>query len=240
MKISQKGLALIKEFEGYKTKLHNGDCKAYLDTLAKPHIWTIGYGCTEGVTEGMIWTEKQAEAMLLKEIAKHEKAVSDRLKVKINQNQFDALVSLSYNIGPDAFPTLLRYVNNEDWKDAADSFTMYNKAGGKVYRGLTRRREAEKALFLTPSAKEIYDNSSKMKMSYWTRMTSAVLTLFGAISWNTLGEVKQFASDNAGIILLVVAGVAFIIFKTFENKIIKDHDEGRYIPSGMVDQEESK
>jgi lysozyme len=163
MKISAAGLDLIKSFEGYHDRLPDGSCRAYLDKLAKPHVWTIGWGCTEGITAGMVWTKEQAEAALLKEIAEHEAHVERLVTVDLNQNQFDALVSFCYNVGPGrpassgrkaikglSTSTLLKKLNKGDGRGAAGEFKLWNKAGGKVWPGLVDRRAREATLFLTP------------------------------------------------------------------------------------------
>lgn len=147
MKISDRGLALICEFEGYHTALPDGSCKAYLDTLADPPIWTIGFGCTEGITRDMIWTRTEAEDALRRELAKHEAIVSRCVTVEIGQNNFDALVSFNYNTGGLPGSTLLKKLNKGDFDGAAREFDKWNKAGGKVIKGLVRRRAAEQALF---------------------------------------------------------------------------------------------
>lgn len=93
---------------------------------------------------------EQAKSYFKHDLAKFEKTVNESVTVPINQNQFDALVSLTYNIGSGAFKnsTLLKKLNKGDYQGAADQFLVWNKAGGKVMKGLVRRREAERALFL--------------------------------------------------------------------------------------------
>lgn len=141
---------MIKDFEGYHAKLTNGDCRAY---RCPAGVWTIGYGCTEGVKPGMIWTQKQAEEALMKEIAKHEHGVNLMIKVPVTQNMFDALVSFSYNCGVYGLSksTIMKRLNNKDYTGAAKAFSMWVKGGGKVLPGLVKRRAKEAALFLTPN-----------------------------------------------------------------------------------------
>lgn len=156
MNLSQRGLELICSFEGYHTALPDGGCKAYLDKLAKPHIWTIGYGCTEGIYEGLVWTKDQAEAAFRRELAKHEQFVTQIVTVPLNQNEFDALVSFCYNLGPNNLRTLVaNRLNKNKRMETAKAFALYDKAGGKVYRGLVRRRYAEAALFAEPMPEEL-------------------------------------------------------------------------------------
>jgi len=154
MNISTAGLDLIKDFEGYHRKLPNGDCVAY---RCPANVLTIGWGCTEGVREGMVWTVAQAEEALRREVAKFEAAVTRLVTVEINQNQFDALVSFAYNCGEGALAssTLLRRLNAGNFDGAADAFAMWTKGGGRVLPGLVTRRAREAALFRTPAETSI-------------------------------------------------------------------------------------
>lgn len=149
MNVSDEGLRLIKSFEGYHTRLKDGSCAAYLCPARVP---TIGYGCTEGVKLGMVWSEDEAETGLRREIAKFEAAVSRLVTVSINQNEFDAMVSLAYNIGAAGFArsTVLKRLNKGNRVGAAQAFEMWNKGGGRVLPGLVSRRKREAALFLKP------------------------------------------------------------------------------------------
>jgi lysozyme len=152
MKISDKGLNLIKEFEGYHQKLPNGNCTAY---LCPSNIPTIGYGTTTysngiKVKLGDILTKQQAEQELLHHVKKYSDYVNKVVKVSLNQNQFNALVSLTYNIGIGAFgeSTLLKKLNSGDYEGAAKEILRWNKDnGGVVLPGLVRRRKAEFTLF---------------------------------------------------------------------------------------------
>ena len=142
MKISQKGLNLIKSFEGL-------ELKAYKDSVG---VVTIGYGSTGAhVSMGQTLTVQQAEDLLRKDVSRFEEGVGKLVKVTINQNQFDALVSFSFNLGLGnlSSSTLLKKLNAGDYEGASLEFERWNKAGGKVLNGLTRRRLAEKELFLS-------------------------------------------------------------------------------------------
>jgi lysozyme len=149
MHISEAGLELIKSFEGYHTRLKNGDCAAY---RCPAGVWTIGYGCTEGVKSGMVWTKKEAEAKLLEEINKFEVGVERLVTVEINQNEYDACVSLAYNIGLAGFgrSSVLKAINKGRKAEAARAFEMWTRGGGRVLPGLVSRRKREAALFLKP------------------------------------------------------------------------------------------
>jgi GH24 family phage-related lysozyme (muramidase) len=146
MQTSEKGIALIKQFEGCKLT-------AYQDSVG---VWTIGYGWThpvdgKPVRAGMTIKQETAERLLKTGLVSYEIDVSRLVKVGLTQGQFDALVSFTYNLGARSLSTstLLRKLNAGDYAGAADEFMRWNKAGGKVLNGLTRRREAERALFLS-------------------------------------------------------------------------------------------
>lgn len=142
MQTSQAGLNLIKEFEGCKLKAYK--CPA--------GIWTIGYGWTHGVKEGDEWNQEMADRMLVEGIKPFETAVNHAIAVaKTTQAQFDAMVSLCYNVGPANFQksSVVRYHRDGNHAKAAESFLLWNKGGGRVLSGLVRRREAEKRLYLS-------------------------------------------------------------------------------------------
>ena len=139
MKISQEGIALIKKFEGCELEAYK--CSA--------GVWTIGYGHTKDVVEGMTITQEQAEEMLVEELHEYEKYVNESVTVALSQNQFDALVSWVYNLGPANLKasTMLKVLNSGKYEDVPAQIKRWNKAGGKVLEGLVRRRAAEACLF---------------------------------------------------------------------------------------------
>lgn len=146
MQTSPAGRKLIEKFEGLRLK-------AYRDSVG---VLTIGVGHTSKagppkVTAGMKITAEEADQILASDLAKFEKAVSDSVKVPLTQNQFDALVSLCFNIGPGNFgrSTLLKVLNLGKYEAAASQFLKWVRAGGRVLLGLVRRRKEEAALFLT-------------------------------------------------------------------------------------------
>ena len=148
MKLSQRGIDLIKQFEGYSSK-------AYPDPATGGAPWTIGYGTIKysngtKVKEGDTCTEAQASTYMLNDLKGFEETINNNVKVVLTQNQYDSLVSLCYNIGSSAFKesTLLKKLNAKDYLEAADQFLRWNKAGGKVISGLKNRREKERELFL--------------------------------------------------------------------------------------------
>ena len=138
MKTSQRGINLIKQFEGVRLTAYK--CPAGL--------YTIGYGHTRGVTRGMKITEEEASAHLAADLLNSEKAVERYDSVyHWNQNEFDALVSFTFNCGAANLRSLLRN-GRRNRSQIAATLPLYRKAGGKVLKGLERRRVAEKALFL--------------------------------------------------------------------------------------------
>ena len=145
-KISNKGLELIKEFEGFSSVAY----------LCPAKIPTIGYGNTfweDGRKVRLGEQISKTKALELLEFVANKDFASKiypLIKVEVNQNQFDAMVSLTYNIGVGAFSssTLLRKVNAKDFIGASNEFLKWDKAGGKPLSGLTRRRQREKELFL--------------------------------------------------------------------------------------------
>lgn len=152
MDISQRGIDLIVSFEGKHKKLPDGRYKAYLDTLAKPAVWTLYCGLTRGISEGMICTEEEGQRMFRKELNIYEDAIERLVVVDLNQNQFDALVSFVYNCGVGALQnsTLLKLLNQGKYEAVPGQLMRWVNAGGKRYEGLVRRRRAEGALFAEP------------------------------------------------------------------------------------------
>jgi lysozyme len=126
-------------------------CKltSYLD---QGGVWTIGWGHTQGVSEGMTCTQEQANAWFQENLHDAEGYVQYYVHVLLNDNQFAALVSLVYNIGAGNFShsTLLKDLNNNDFADAASQFLVWDLVDGEKNAGLSARRHAEQALFLTP------------------------------------------------------------------------------------------
>lgn len=137
--LSDAGLKLITKFEGFRSE-------AYLDIVGVP---TIGYGSTMDVKLGDKIDEKDARSRLIYEVVHdYHPALNNACKVPLNQFEYDAYLSLMYNIGAGAFKrsTLLKYLNASQYEAAAKQILRWNKAGGKVVKGLTNRREAEYAL----------------------------------------------------------------------------------------------
>nr|ACJ10096.1 lysozyme [Bacteriophage APSE-4] len=143
MHISEKGLVLIKSYEGLQLEAYQ--CRA--------GRWTIGYGHTHNLNRGDVITQEQAEAFLREDIAQVTALLNAQIKVPLTQNQYDALCSLVFNVGGRAFTasTLLKKLNFGDYSGAAAEFMKWSKATVNGKRtplpGLIKRRQAEKALF---------------------------------------------------------------------------------------------
>lgn len=175
MKISEKGLALIKEFEG----LH---LTAYQDEVG---VWTIGYGITNSdksitgktIKKGLKITKEKAEEWLEEclNVLYAPKIMKYDVRYNWNQNEFDALISFAYNIGSIDQLT----ANGSRSKSViSNKLLEYNKAGGKVYAGLTRRRKAERDLFLTPVPKEEPEEERRREpgVAYFSELKNKAVT----------------------------------------------------------------
>lgn len=172
---SQNGLKLTESFEGLRLE-------AYQDQVG---VWTIGYGHTNGVTSGMVCTQEQAQKWLLEDTQGASFAVNRMVTVQLNQNQFDALVDFTFNLGSGALgsSTLLRLLNAGNFSGAANEFVKWNHAGGVVVAGLTKRRLAEQELFNTPGVVEAQpsvvssDTISPSPQSVVVNLVSAIKSL---------------------------------------------------------------
>ena len=142
-RLSATGAALIANFEGFRS------CP-YRDAVG---VWTIGYGSTKGVGPGTKCLSRQeALARMKREVNQTYGAAVNRLPVDLNQNQFDALTSFVYNVGTGGIGTntgVGKALRKKQWDRAANELLRWNKAGGRTLAGLTRRRKAERKLFLT-------------------------------------------------------------------------------------------
>lgn len=140
MKINKKGLDLIKGFEGCELTV-------YLDAVNLP---TVGYGhMDKSMKVGNKITQEEANRLLSEDLERFEKGVADLVKRPLNENQFSSLVCFAFNVGLGALgkSTLLKKVNNNT-TDAHLEFLKWTRAGGKVLKGLVRRRQAEMELYL--------------------------------------------------------------------------------------------
>ena len=144
MRLSTEGRTRLKRLEGFRDKAYQ---PVPNDRL------TIGYGFTKGVRPGDTITLAEADARLIEELRPYEQAVWDGCTLRPNQNQFDAMVLLCFNIGTGGFArsSVLRLHNLGDRAGAAQAFGLWNKSSGTVYAGLVRRRAEESDLYLTPA-----------------------------------------------------------------------------------------
>lgn len=142
MNCNPAGIALLKEIEGYRSR-------AYLDTGG---VWTIGYGHTRGVYQGMECTREQAEAWLREDLSDAEEAIDRLVEYELESNEFSALCSFVYNIGTGNFSksAVLRCLNNGDFDEVPDHMRAWKYDNKKIIHGLEVRREKEIALWNTP------------------------------------------------------------------------------------------
>lgn len=257
MKLSKRGLDLIQSFEGYHTAQPDGSCVAY---LCPANVPTIGWGCTEGVRLGMRWTREESDAALMRELAQFEAAVDRLVTVEINQNEFDALVSFAYNCGAGALgrSSILKRLTADDRAGAAAGFALWNKGGGRVLKGLVRRRAAEAALFREPidaatvpdMPQRVDEPATKPSGSRKWSLIEWLKGLFGGTTVGTVGfvgadsigsaktwldTVKGFASDYGVTLLIALCVGGFIIAQIVQKLSEQDYQEGRYIPSGEAE-----
>lgn len=147
VEIDQRAVDLIKEFEGFRSE-------SYRDPVG---IWTAGYGTTAAADVGLVpgpgvtVTEEEAETYLFRALAKFAAEIRPSITAPTTPAEFGAMLSLAYNIGPAAFrrSTVLRKFNAGDKQGAADAFSLWVNGGGRKLKGLVRRREAERQLFLS-------------------------------------------------------------------------------------------
>ncbi len=139
MQISDEGIALVKKFEGCKLESY----------LCSASVWTVGYGSTRGVQKGDVWSQEKADITLIDELHEYGKYVEELVTIPLNQCQFDALTSWTFNLGPTNLQnsTLLKVLNQGDYEGVPYQIKRWNKAAGQVNDGLIRRREAEALLF---------------------------------------------------------------------------------------------
>lgn len=182
MRTSPAGRAAITQREGLMLT-------AYPDPATGGEPWTIGVGHTSAagapkVVRGMKITKDEADAILSRDLLTFESAVSSAVKVPLSQNEFDALVSLAFNIGAGAFKksTLVRKLNAGDRAGAADQFLVWNKANGKTMKGLVNRRKAERAQFLSGKQPSIPATPSTPSQpatgGFWAALKAFLLHLF--------------------------------------------------------------
>ena len=211
--INQDGLDLIKHFEGLR--LTSYKCPA--------DVWTIGYGTTTRagvgiiVEEGMTITEDDAETYLRRALDKFSDLILPHMTRLPTENQYAAMLSLAYNIGPVAFKksTCLKRFNAGDIDGAAEALTWFNKAGGKVLQGLVRRRAAEHDLFLKTDASDPplrieADEERTNPAQSTTIQASAAAAVSGATGVATAVSALDGTAQIVIIAAACVAGLALL------------------------------
>ncbi|MEM6586436.1 MAG: lysozyme [Pseudomonadota bacterium] len=154
-RIGPDGVALIKRFEGCARLRRDGMVEAYPDPGTDAEPWTIGWGATgpglelgSRIGPGTVWTQKQCDARLADDLRRYARDVANAIgDAPTTQSQFDAMVSFHYNTGAIARATLTKKHCNGDYDGAAREFKRWNKAGGRVLKGLVRRRREEEWLY---------------------------------------------------------------------------------------------
>lgn len=234
MNMTPQGLELIKSFEGLSLKAYR--CPA--------NVLTIGYGHSNNagdpkVTIGMSITKEEAEQILIKDLKKYEDAVRQAVKVPLNDNQFSALVSFCFNVGPSAFlkSSVLKEVNAKRFDLVPSRLALWNKGGGKVLPGLIRRRAAEGDLFSSEIKDEKVHFSTEIEPSKGKPLKSST-TAYAAVAVGAASAVSTAADvstnlttikSNVGPIFFMTAlgiviflGLAWIIHERY----IKSRDDG--------------
>ena len=153
LSVGPEAIRLIKRYEGCARLRSDGLVEAYPDPGTGGDPWTIGWGATgPGIVPGTVWTQEQCDLRLDDDIARHVRDVAKAIgEAPTSQRQFDALVSFHYNTGAIGRATLTQLHKAGNFRDAADEFARWNKAGGRVLKGLVRRRRDEAALYRSGS-----------------------------------------------------------------------------------------
>jgi lysozyme len=223
MRTNKAGIDIIKEFEGLRLKAYK--CPAA--------VWTIGYGHTSmagppSVKMGMVITKAEADSILKRDLVKYENGVKDAIRVEVTPNQFAACVSLCYNIGIGAFKksSVARFCNARQWQKAADAFMLWNKAGGRVLPGLTRRRAAEAALFSRGNVKSevrpvIDEPKGKSMMLSSTNLAAGATAAAGvtAAARETIENASGLVSSPLFLVflmLVILAGAGWIVHERYK------------------------
>lgn len=207
MFMTDEGLELIKQFEGFRSA-------AYRDPVG---VWTIGYGHTSmaGVPEvkpGLSISDAEATEILARDVDQFARGVRALLRVDLSDGQFSALVSFAYNVGLGALKksSVLTAVNARDFAAVPRRLQLWTKAGGHVLPGLVKRRAAEAALFAAASVVAVQPAVAKsvpQSKTVWT----AVFVLLMAVVQAWLSASLKIV--GLGVLLLMAAGMALIIYE---------------------------
>lgn len=215
MKISENGLSLIKKFEGCRLVAYKA--------VSTEKYYTIGYGhYGSDVTKGMRITQAKADALLVQDLAKFEAKVNKYMsKYNFNQNQFDALVSFAYNVGSiDG----LTANGTRTIAQISAKFTAYNKSGGKVLSGLTKRRNAEKKLFNTKIAFSFggVDYSKVFDPSYYAKMNPDVVKAYGNDPKKLFEHFRVFGMSEISRAGKTIATFNVEVYKSHNPDLLKN------------------
>lgn len=195
--INSEGFKLLSTFEGCKLEAYDDGAE----------VWTIGYGHTQGVVEGLTITQAQADDWFQKDLEKFESYVTEAVSVKLTDDQFSALVCFCFNVGPgeEGFggSTLLKLLNTGDYQGAANQFVRWNKVDGNPWLGLTRRRLAERSLFLSTPWQPFlnYEGTGEEITGQATKAVSRTLKLTDPLMQGEDVRQVQEALKKAGIAL---------------------------------------
>lgn len=225
MKVNKACIELVKEYEGFRGE-------AYQDIVG---VWTIGYGETLGVKEGDTITMANAHANLVKRLNWFGEKVQEACTIAPNENELAAMTSLAYNIGVGGFrkSTVLKAHNRGDQEAAARAFSLWNKAGGSVVKGLVRRRAAEAALYLRPvgdaqcEMPQMIDNEKPLTQSTiaGAGTITAVTSGLGAMAQmsqhievikESLGDLLPYFAMGAA--LIAVATGAYVVVQRWKQR----------------------
>ena len=206
--ISQHGLAKLKQWEGLKTK-------AYKDAGG---VWTIGYGHTAMAGspqpyQGQVITAVEAESILLKDLTQYEAAIENNVNVKLNDNQFAALVSFAFNVGIHAFKnsTLLKKLNQGNFDAVPTELMKWTKAGGKKIQGLVNRRRAEGYLWMEGAfvtSKDVVPEQKKENL--FSRKETALSV--GGMATGLTGFATGSGPVQWALAAVLVIGAAFVFY----------------------------
>ncbi|CAM1656292.1 Glycoside hydrolase [Bartonella choladocola] len=206
--ISQHGLEKLKQWEGLETE-------AYRDAGG---VWTIGYGHTAAAGTpvphvGMVITEAEAESILLKDLAQYEAAVENNVNVKLNDNEFAALVSFSFNVGINAFKksTLLKKLNSGNYEAVPSELMKWVKAGGKKVQGLVNRRRAEGYLWMEGAFVTSKDVVPEPKKENPLFRKETILSV-GGMATGLTGFATGSGPVQWALAAVLVIGAAFVFY----------------------------
>lgn len=206
--------------------------KAYRDVVG---VWTIGWGETRGVTPNMVWTQQQADERFCASLSEFTEGVAKHCTNPPTEGELGAMVSLAYNIGLGGFAksTVLRKHNQGDHQAAARAFSLWNKAGGNVVKGLTLRRLKEAAMYLSTDSDSVepipqrVDEESTLTTSPIAQ-SGGLSALGGVIAAATavLEPVKKVAADFSIDPLLVLGAIAIVVGVVVLGQRNKQRNEG--------------